>query len=184
MKRRLYIFTLLCASFFLIFSASASAYVTMGGKWSNASNLRYWKDSTVSQYGYSSHIDHGASQWNGVTTKVALSNVTSGYVDIKVFAGDTNTTDVGDALNYRVDWLGNLTACWDCTYATSVIRINNPVAKNLTPTRVNKTAAHEFGHSLGLDHSGASQAIMRQGDLGYDTLKQDDKDGIIYIYGN
>lgn len=170
----------------IVLSTQALAYVPLGGKWSasNASNLRYWKDASVNSYGYGGRVDYGATSWNNVSSKVKLTPVTSGYVHVKVFAGDIGSTDVADALNYKTDFLGNYVACWGCTYQLSRIRINQPVYKKKSEKWQYQALTHEFGHSLGLDHSGATTAVMRQGDLNYSVPQNDDKKGIKAIYGN
>ena len=181
-KRILIVFVV--TLFAIVTSIQVNAYVRYGsGKWSSAANLTYWKDASVASYGYGGRVDWGGTEWNNVTSKVKLTNVTSGYVDIKVFAGDTHDTSVADALNYKTDFWGNYEPCWDCTYKMSRIRINHPVYKDADETWQYKALVHEFGHSLGLGHSDKSRAIMLQGPLGYKVLQVDDITGIKAIYG-
>lgn len=144
----------------LISSEVAFAYGVFGGKWSNANSLKYWKDSSVVTHGYSSHTDYGLTNWNPVSSKVRVSATTkASNADIKVYSGDINKQGVyADALNYKVNWLGQVTACWDCSYSASRIRINNPVAKNYSKARINAVMAHETGHALGINHSNVDTA--------------------------
>lgn len=186
-KNRSILVVFITTLFVIISATQAYAYVRNGpnGKWSavSATNLTYWKDASVGSYGYGGRVDYGATQWNNVSTKVKLTPVTSGYVDIKIYAGDTGDTSVADALNYKTDFFGNYVACWDCTYEMSRIRINQPVYKNISEKWQYKAPGHEFGHSLGLDHSNTSPAIMLQGDLDYSVTQTDDKNGLKAIYG-
>lgn len=52
---------------------------------------------------------------------------------------------------------------------------------------VEQVATHEFGHCAGLDHSGSGGAVMyssyRSGTVSNRQLSQDDKDGMIAMYG-
>lgn len=90
--------------------------------------------------------------------------------DITVRGVDLGATgSYADALNYKKTWYGGYSACWDCTWAVSRIRINNnaegPFEKT-TATRQQETVTHEIGHSLALKHnqdtSEDSTAIMRE----------------------
>lgn len=47
------------------FPAQSSAYVKLGGKWSNAKSLTYWLDSTVASTGFTSASIMG--EWLGTT---------------------------------------------------------------------------------------------------------------------
>ncbi len=187
-KKKLMIVVFLLLLMVAIFTSQAYAYVRNGpdGKWgaSSAADLKYWKDSSVDSYGYGGRVDFGASQWNEVSSKVKLTNVTSGYVHIKVFAGDIKDTALADALNYKTNFWGNYIACWDCTYELSRIRINDPVISTYVLDYQYKALTHEFGHSLGLDHGDITPAVMVPGWNNYKVPQTDDKKGIKAIYGN
>lgn len=172
---------------FLIFSSITYAYGVFGGSWSSPGSLKYWKDQSVTSYGYNSSTDKGLINWNGVSSKVSISLTSSeSSAQIKVYAGDINKEGVyADALNYKRNLLGQVSACWDCTYAASRIRINNPVAKNYDNARISAVMAHETGHSLGINHSSVTTALM------YKTIGSsnevriwDDNAAIKNIYGN
>jgi predicted Zn-dependent protease len=45
-----------------------------------------------------------------------------------------------------------------------------------------KVATHEAGHLLGLGHTGHSPAIMRQGQVSYESAQPDDFNGLWSIY--
>ncbi|MGL3067042.1 MULTISPECIES: matrixin family metalloprotease [Planococcus] len=174
----------------LILSEVVFAYGVAGGKWSNANSIQYWKSSSVSSAGYSSHTDYGLTNWNSVSSKVNITSTsTASSAEIKIYAGDINKEGVyGDALNYSINWLGQVTACWDCSYDASRIRINTPVAKNATRTIFNGLMAHETGHSLGIKHSSVYTANDKA--LMYETIGAsnavriwDDNAALKSIYG-
>jgi hypothetical protein len=166
----------------LIFTGNVYAYTTFGGKWEDQTFIEYQKDSSVGSYGYGSRVDWGGSQWNPVSSKFDLSATTSS-ADVKVFAGDTFETSWADTLNYKYNFWGNLESCWNCEYDYSRVRINEPKYKDLSLLMQQKVMTHEFGHVLGLDHATQRPAIMIQGDFDQNTVQQDDKDGILTIYG-
>ena len=182
MKRKsilLYICLLL-----LLLQSEGYAYTLEGGSWCptcTTVNLKVYQDSSVSSYGYGLHTNYGYSQWNGVEPRFSYSSTTSGSsANVKVFAGDTHDTSWADTMNYSVT--SGTTSCWTCTYQYSRIRINDPQAKLETEFQIKKVMTHEFGHALGLDHSSASTAIMRQGYLSYNTLQTDDTAGLKALY--
>ncbi|EIM05809.1 hypothetical protein A1A1_14264 [Planococcus antarcticus DSM 14505] len=189
MKKIITVSLSLLISFFIL-SEVAFAYGVYGGKWSNANSLQYWKSSSVSSAGYSSHTDYGLTNWNPVSSKVYISSTTSASnAEIKVYAGDINKEGVyADALNYNINWLGQVTACWDCSYSASRIRINTPVAKNYSKDRINAVMAHEAGHSLGINHSSVNtandKALMLPNILSGNQVRiWDDNAALKSIYG-
>ncbi|WP_413374094.1 matrixin family metalloprotease [Paenibacillus taichungensis] len=172
---------------FLISSSITYAYGLYGGSWSNPGSLKYWKDQSVTSYGYSSSTDNGLTNWNGVSSKVSISSTsTESSAEIKIYAGDINKDGVyADALNYSRNWLGQVTACWDCNYAASRIRINDPVSKKYNNQRISAVMAHEVGHSLGINHSAVTNALMYES-IGSSNEARiwDDNAAIKAIYGN
>lgn len=99
--------------------------------------------------------------------------------DIKFYG---SSADLGDLYADTLNYVGSRPS-WTGSYTNSVIRWNGPVASDLTSDRAKETAAHEVGHSLGLDHSDTTKAIMRASGWIYGTYPiQDDWDGIKAIY--
>lgn len=160
----------------------ASAYQLFGGKWDYPSQLYYYKDSSVNSHGYGTHTDYGAKSWSNYSSKVNLNARSSGYVDIKVYAGDINKPGVyADALNY-VNGFTGIKPSWTGTYVASVVRINDPVMSKYGQTVVNGVMAHEFGHVLGIDHSGDPWALMHAENSNW-FHNDDDIAAVRAIYG-
>ena len=90
----------------------------------------------------------------------------------------------GDRITYAVIEF-NTQIVWNTTYDYPCISI--PVAPNIScKADAHKVVSHEFGHAEGLAHEALSVvAIMVQGEpaSAYHAVKQDDKNGIIHIYG-
>ncbi|WP_422657858.1 matrixin family metalloprotease [Paenibacillus sp. EC2-1] len=165
----------------VLFPVNSYAYTIYKGKWFDGNNLEAWLDSSVSQAGFDSHSKHGSLAWNN-SSHIQVSMVSkSSDADIKWFA---SFTDLGEMYAGCLNYSGG-TPDWTGLYSDSRIRWNQPRAKNLDANRLKETATHEVGHSLGLDHSKVTDAIMKPKGWIYGTYPiKDDWDGINYIYTN
>lgn len=179
MKKAKIIFPLVLLLTLVLVPLRTDAYVILGGKWSNANALTYWYSATVTDVGYADATIHGSTAWNS-STKIETSRITSDRgASIKWYG---SFSDLGDFYAATLNYVGN-TPSWTGTYTNSTIRWNQPVTSTLDANRIKETATHELGHSLGLDHSNTTNAIMRATGWIYGTYPiQDDWNGINAIY--
>jgi hypothetical protein len=165
------------------------------GKWAGNSQSNLGVQIYTSAQSYSNNIAHGMQSWEGISSNVGF----KGYI-----LSDSNNNNyhlnhhgvslgsqgpVADALNYSRNWLGTLTACWDCEWSESRIRYNTDVYPGISTNWKFKAATHEIGHSLGLHHPDTSlhatrfDAVMKQGDLPYRVPQSHDISVLQTKYG-
>jgi predicted Zn-dependent protease len=165
------------------FSEKGFAYQLYGGKWIKTNPLYFQKDPTVTSFGYSSHTTYGATVWNQYSSKVKFTEKSGSNV-VKVFAGDIKKPGVyADTLNYTDAFIGSNVPSWTGQFVQSVVRINDPVCKKASQTVVNGVMAHEFGHVLGIAHSGDPYALMHATKPNW-YHNNDDIAAIRALYGN
>ncbi len=136
----------------------AKAYIQSWNLVDSGKHLDYDGDSS-----YMNYISKGASIWNGYKKGVIRK-------DSWLVLEDVYVTDVNRANGIRAT-----------TYSNGKIELNVYSLKSSSPNQILKTATHELGHALGLDHS-PGNSIMFQGLLGRTTLSQDDKDSYDAAY--
>lgn len=99
---------------------------------------------------------------------------TYGVTTLSVSATTDRILFASMVFNSRIGW--NTTYTYACGSATPVFCVAD----------AHKVVSHEFGHAEGLAHEASTVvAIMVQGEpwSQYHAVKQDDKNGIIHIYG-
>lgn len=150
--------------FTILLPQKTEAYINHPGKWAIPNDLKSYIDSSVTTAGFTSASEHGISAWNS-SDKIQVFNSSSSSSHVKWFASVTDLGEIyADCLNYS----GGVPS-WSGTYSNSVIRWNEPRAKNLDSNRAKETAAHEMGHALGIAHSDTTDAIMRKDGWIYGT---------------
>lgn len=70
------------------------------------------------------------------------------------------------------------------TSSNGTIKFNDYNFANMTSSQRIKTATHELGHALGLDHTYGTNDIMRQGKLSITSLSSTDKASYDEAYNN
>lgn len=167
---------------FVVFApAPASAYDYSGYKWAGTSAVYGWDWWGSVPAEWKSSIRDAATTWNAAGSVFRLNE--------DFWTGNIYTAQL--ASNVQADatiWLsGN-------TITSSRIRFNNQLSWSTTGESgkhdVQDVATHEFGHWLKLNDlygSGDTEKTMyyagSSGQTKRRTLEQDDKNGIIYIYG-
>lgn|GEM_PF-1356384 len=164
--------------FSILLPQKTEAYVIYGGKWATPNDLKASIDSTVTATGFTSATEHGISAWNS-SNKIQVFNSTSSSPHIKWFA---SSADLGEFYADTLNYSGGVPN-WQGSYSNSVIRWNQPRAKNLDSNRAKETGAHEMGHALGVAHSDTTNAIMRAEGWIYGTYPlTDDWNAINALY--
>jgi|GEM_PF-1377781 len=135
-----------------------NGYATGGQKLT----ANYWKDSSVSSYGWGSLSDIGAAAWNGISSKIGSSAVTSEpvYYSAVVYAGSSISGMSVYAYTdyYTYGLFGWSQVSQDSTRDRSRIRIDNTNMVELGVTtdgykKQKDVMIHEFGHVFSLKHN-------------------------------
>jgi hypothetical protein len=143
------------ASLIFPIPALADSQHLFSGGFGSALGLR-WTSSLSSTY-LSDYVIPAANGWNGISSKVTLTQVSSGTYQIKV---NTSTTasfgTVGEMIQY-CSFGSGAAVCQTETPWTSVqvLGYTNQIANfYLTKTEIISTVyAHEFGHALSMAHN-------------------------------
>lgn len=150
---------------FTTFTRPASA---LGEYWPGGFSsgvIRWLADSSVSGSYLNTYIAPAANNWNGKSSKVSLSRVTTGSYIIKALvAQGTDPYTFGLMTPYCT--AGTYDACGSLTWNSgTVIGYENAMVFNsFTTTQRIKSFTHEFGHALSLKHViNGSSAVMAQG---------------------
>ena len=70
------------------------------------------------------------------------------------------------------------------TSSNGTIKFNDYHFEDMTSVQRIKTATHELGHALGLDHTNGTNDIMKQGKLSITSLSSTDKSSYDEAYNN
>lgn len=135
------------------FPAFATAYIQTWHLVDSGKHLDYDGNSK-----YMSHVDTGASIWNGYKSGVIRKD--SLFVIQDVYISDINKANGATGI----------------TYSNGKIELNTYYFDNCTSSQKTNTATHELGHALGLDHSPSSNDIMYTSQTSNTILSQNDKD--------
>lgn len=174
-----------------VFAAILSAKPAMAlgeyfsGGFSSVVTYRWIYSNMTSQYASAYVIPGAGSQWNGISSRVSLTRVTTGsYVVNAQVATGTDPSVTGLTTVYCASGSGSI--CASSTWSSARIYgyENAMAASSYTTTQRIKTFTHEFGHTLSLSHvTNGSAAVMAQGksDLGVQAY---DKANLRAKWGN
>lgn len=115
---------------------------------------------------YLSSVQSGVDLWEGHRSGVIRPD--SIFVIQDVFISDYY--EVSSTMGY--------------TSSNGTIKFNDYNFANMTSSQRIKTATHELGHALGLDHTYGTNDIMRQGKLSITSLSSTDKASYDEAYNN
>lgn len=142
---------LVLAIILIVVPMTAEAYTFTGNKFSNPTSLRYYIADSVTSNGFWADANHGGKAWNGASEIEALE--TFAYVSSDIRFAYSNT-DKGDVV------ASEISECRCLTNDYSNITFWQGFRTDLDDVEQKETAAHEVGHSLGLDHENDVQSIM------------------------
>lgn len=150
----------------LVFSPVLSTASTYLGSRSDAGNIKFYLDQTVTnQPNYWSAINTGVNGWTGISSKIKFTKVTAITSATNVFYVGTTTVAgaAGRMIPYTknsagalvVDNTGN--ASWNLTTVT----LYSNTLNSYNATVKAATATHEIGHALKLAHVGSGTQTNR-----------------------
>lgn len=124
--------------------------------------LTYWVDSSVTSYGYKSAVDNGITNWDTMTSAFSINESISDVADIKVFVGynELPSGTFGSATYWKTNSLGShsqvgatsVTNGSDFNYGRIILDHYWQTQSSFGWEERSKTAGHEVGHVLGMNH--------------------------------
>ncbi len=151
---------------------------------------------------YLSSFQSWYSGWNGISSNAGLSSPysqstldsTPHFARINMIGVDLGSTgDWAGTCNYKYNFIFGYTCDWEGSWKDSIIKFNTNTDSTTkkgysfhSSDLKKKIFLHELGHSFGLAHPADTSevAIMKQGDNGYYTIQQHDKNVLKSKYGN
>jgi len=204
MKRRLRSVKLLwfslLFSFLIGYNVHAHSTDVYSGSW-NATTTSLGIAVGPSLSNYLSSFQSWYSNWNGISSNVGLNKPYEQYTlddtphfsRINIIGKDLGSTgNWAQTCNYTYSIIWGYRCDWDGSWKDSIIEINTNTDSTtkkgysfLSSNLKKKVFLHELGHSSGLKHPADTSevAIMKQGDNGYYTIQQHDKDVLKSKYG-
>lgn len=158
----------------------AQAYATLGCRWTSTNIV--WTN--ASSTAYKSTATDAVAAWTSAVSVVSLSAVPPEYsYNIRLFDVNQGATNIDGSTSYYCP----------AGYFSGIVysSVNTYYTDNYSADGRKQVMVHEFGHALGLDHSGTStcsgQPIMYYSSARYFTCNHvnpqtDDIAGINHIY--
>ena len=166
------LFFLALVSFLCICTAAFSdaTHVFTGGySAANVSSLKYVISGGDTDY--QNMMKAGANAWNGISSKVSVSNNNTG-AKMSIYKGTTTSSGtLGRMIPYYKNILGGLSEDTSLTNIWSVTDVygydNQMEAFSMTKIQKQSNYSHEVGHALSMAHTNdlpsTTSTVMRQG---------------------
>jgi hypothetical protein len=168
-------------------SAFSDSQHLWSGGFGTASDLR-WTSSLSSSY-LSDYVIPATNGWNGISSRVKLTQVSSGAYQIKVnITTSSSFGTVGEMISYCSAGSGYV-KCGGVTPwgSAQVIGYTNQITNfYLTKTEIISTVySHEFGHALSMGHNFVdTPSVMQQGSKSTYLPQATDKSHLKLKWGN
>ncbi|MFS0871744.1 hypothetical protein AB3N00_17480 [Paenibacillus xylanilyticus] len=136
-----------------------------------ASEITYWYDSSVTNYGFQGSLDNGIAEWDAASSKVGFKKSSTASAAMKVYVGYNALPDgtYGETTYWNYNWLGQVEQV-SAPYiqqlgdsfeqARIVLDHGNQDEMGFDYTHRYKTSGHEIGHVLSLAHFEDSPAHL------------------------
>ncbi|WP_047981747.1 matrixin family metalloprotease [Ornithinibacillus contaminans] len=159
MKKTMLFFTLILLLIFLSVNPVSAHFMTDRSKHSVDNGEIRWG------------TYHGSTKWTSARNTGITQWDNEGIINI---AGDTTST-VEDLSFTDYSASDGVLGSWQKYTGADRIRFNNNYFNNMSACERNKTALHELGHALNLDHNNVAGSVMKSGYICQNFLGAHDK---------
>jgi len=177
----------------MAYYSNAAAFFKTYPSTTTVSNMKYWTDSSVSTYGFTTYYSNARSKWAAAPNAQIGWTSTTSYDDafVRFYGIDDMPLDYAGIAkpftsngNFLADPDLGSGAIWHKVHV--ILNKGYMDAKGYTSNMIQKTALHEVGHVLGLRHQpddeGPLDTVMMQGKQTFTDIRSIDKSNVAWKY--